>query len=82
MRRVFVREATKTAVADLIVKFASHGESDPAKLKALVLVAPDIPSEDPRRHLAQERQGFRILSTRRFASSRARVSGNGSTVNR
>jgi len=29
----------RTAVADLIMKFASQGESDPQKIKALVLAA-------------------------------------------
>jgi hypothetical protein len=29
----------RTAIADLIVQFAAHGESDPQKLKALVLAA-------------------------------------------
>jgi hypothetical protein len=30
---------TRTAIADLIVKFAQQGERDPEKLKALVLAA-------------------------------------------
>ena len=30
---------TRTAIADLIVKFAQQGERDPQKLKALVLAA-------------------------------------------
>jgi hypothetical protein len=30
---------TRTAIADLIVKFAQQGERDPRKLKALVLAA-------------------------------------------
>jgi len=33
----FDHALTKTDVADLIIKFASQGESDPQKLKALVL---------------------------------------------
>ena len=31
--------STKTALADLIITFASHGESDPQKIKALALAA-------------------------------------------
>jgi hypothetical protein len=35
----FDQESMRTAVADLIIKFASQGESDPQKIKALVLAA-------------------------------------------
>jgi hypothetical protein len=35
----FDQASMRTAVADLIMKFASHGESDPQKIKALVLAA-------------------------------------------
>jgi hypothetical protein len=36
---------TRTAIADLIVKFAQQGERDPQRLKALVLAA--LPSYAP-----------------------------------
>ena len=35
----FDQASMRTAVADLIMKFASNGESDPQKIKALVLAA-------------------------------------------
>ena len=35
----FDQALMKTAVADLIMKFASQGESDPQKIKALVMAA-------------------------------------------
>jgi hypothetical protein len=35
----FSETETRTAIADLIVKFAQQGERDPQKLKALVLAA-------------------------------------------
>ncbi len=35
----FDREATRTALADIIIKFASQGEIDPDRLKALALTA-------------------------------------------
>ena len=35
----FDETETRTAIADLIVKFAQQGERDPQKLKALVLAA-------------------------------------------
>jgi hypothetical protein len=35
----FDEASMKTAVADLVMKFASNGESDPQKIKALVLAA-------------------------------------------
>jgi hypothetical protein len=35
----FDQASMRTAVADLIIKFASQGESDPQKIKALVLAA-------------------------------------------
>jgi len=35
----FDQASLKTAVADLIMKFASRGESDPQKIKELVLAA-------------------------------------------
>ena len=35
----FDEAKTRTAIADLIVKFAQQGERDPQKLKALVLAA-------------------------------------------
>jgi hypothetical protein len=38
-RNTFDELETRTALADLIVKFAQHGERDPQKLKALVLAA-------------------------------------------
>ena len=40
----FDEAKTRTAIADLIVKFAQQGEHDPQKLKALVLSA--LPSCD------------------------------------
>jgi hypothetical protein len=36
---------TRTAIADLVVKFAQQGERDPQRLKALVLAA--LPSYAP-----------------------------------
>jgi hypothetical protein len=38
-RNTFDELETRTALADLIVKFAQQGERDPRKLKALVLAA-------------------------------------------
>jgi len=38
-RNGFDQASMRTAVADLIMKFASHGESDPQKIKGLVLAA-------------------------------------------
>ena len=38
-RNGFDQASMRTAVADLIMKFASNGESDPQKIKALVLAA-------------------------------------------
>jgi hypothetical protein len=38
-RNTFNELETRTAIADLIVKFAQQGERDPQKLKALVLAA-------------------------------------------
>ena len=38
-RKAFDEMKTRTAIADLIVKFAQQGELDPQKLKALVLAA-------------------------------------------
>ena len=38
-RNTFDELETRTAIADLIVKFAAQGERDPQKLKALVLAA-------------------------------------------
>jgi hypothetical protein len=35
----FDQASMRTAVADLVMKFASEGESDPQKIKALVLAA-------------------------------------------
>ena len=43
-RNTFDEVETRTALADLIVKFAQQGERDPQKLKALVLAA--LPSYD------------------------------------
>jgi hypothetical protein len=36
---VFEQASMRTAVAELTMKFASEGESDPQKIKALVLAA-------------------------------------------
>jgi hypothetical protein len=42
---IFDQATTRTAAADLIVAFASQGETDPQKLKSLVLAAlPSHPS--------------------------------------
>jgi hypothetical protein len=44
-RSTFDETQTRTAIADLIVKFAQQGEHDPQRLKALVLAA--LPSYAP-----------------------------------
>ena len=53
----FDQEATRTAVADLIIAFASQGENDPQKLKVLVLAAlpshPSIETKTPSASSAQ-----------------------------
>ena len=41
----FDQKKTRTAIADLIIRFAAQGETDPARLKALALAAlPSHPS--------------------------------------
>jgi hypothetical protein len=76
---LFDQEATRTAVADLIIAFASQGEADPQKLKMLALAAlPSHPSmaigTDGAKTTASsanvdEVKSSRTRSTRRFASS-------------
>jgi hypothetical protein len=43
---IFDQDTTRTAIADLVVKFASQGERNPQRLKSLVLAAlPSYPLE-------------------------------------